>query len=206
MKVLMINGSPHARGSTYTALHYVEQELNQQGVETEIFHIGSAPVQGCTGCRICRSSSPRRCVFDDSVNLCAEKIAQSDGLVIGSPVHYSGIAGGMKAFCDRLFYLAPDLRYKPLAAVSVLRRSGGVATFDQLNHYLTYTEGFIVTSRYWNVVHGASPEDIPQDEEGVLIMRQLGRNVAYLLHVLNSGKNAVECPEELPRVRTNFVR
>lgn len=135
MKVLMINGSPHARGSTYTALHYVEQELNQQGVETEIFHIGSAPVQGCTGCRVCRSSSPRRCVFDDSVNLCAEKIAQSDGLVIGSPVHYSGIAGGMKAFCDRLFYLAPRSPIQTSGGserAEAFRRSGYLRSAESL--------------------------------------------------------------------------
>lgn len=208
MKVLLINGSPRAKGCTYTALCEVAKELEKENIETEIFHIGSKPIRGCTACGGCYSKSPGRCVFDDDpVNIELEKAEQADGFVFGAPVHYAAASGGMTAFLDRLFYAGDCFKYKPGAAVVSCRRAGSTAALDQLNKYFTISCMPVVSSQYWNMVHGNTPEEVMQDTEGMQTMRQLGRNMAWLLKCIKAGKAAgVKEPEEEPRVWTNFIR
>ena len=208
MKVLLINGSPRAKGCTYTALCEVTKELEKENIETEIFHIGSKPIRGCTACGGCYSKSPSRCVFDDDpVNIALEKAEQADGFVFGAPVHYAAASGGMTAFLDRLFYAGDCFKYKPGAAVVSCRRAGSTAALDQLNKYFTISCMPVVSSQYWNMVHGNTPEEVRKDIEGMQTMRQLGRNMAWLLKCIAVGKAAgVKDPEEEPRVWTNFIR
>lgn len=208
MKVLLINGSPRAKGCTYTALCEVTKELEKENIETEIFHIGSKPIRGCTACGGCYSKSPSRCVFDDDpVNIALEKAEQADGFVFGAPVHYAAASGGMTAFLDRLFYAGDCFKYKPGAAVVSCRRAGSTAALDQLNKYFTISCMPVVSSQYWNMVHGNTPEEVRKDIEGMQTMRQLGRNMAWLLKCIAAGKAAgVKDPEEEPRVWTNFIR
>lgn len=209
MKVLLVNGSPHEKGCTYTALSVVAETLNKEGIETEIFHIGTEPISGCRGCGACRKQKLGKCVVDDIVNVFGEKAKQADGFIFGSPVHYASAAGSLLAFMDRFFYSAgkDTLRLKPAAAVASARRAGTTATLDILNKYFTISEMPVVSSRYWNMVHGSRPEDVYMDEEGMAVMRTLGRNMAYLLKALEAAKAAgVELPEQEPNVRTNFIR
>lgn len=205
MKVLAINGSPHRRGCTATALGLVAEELEKQGIAVEMVHVGTEPIRGCTGCNACAAGQERRCIYDDAVNLCIEKTKEADGILLGSPVHYSGIAGNMKSFLDRFFYAGAHLQFKAGAAVATLRRSGGVDTFHQLNNYFNLARVIVVPSQYWNVVHGNTPEELLQDEEGVQILRTLGKNMAWLMQVLEEGKK-IALPGKEPRVRTNFIR
>ena len=211
MKVLLVNGSPHKEGCTYTALCEVSDTLKQEGIESEIFWIGNKPVGGCIACKTCVKSG--KCVFDDAVNRFREKAYEADGFVFGSPVHYAGASGNMTAFMDRLFYSElggngnQAFYMKPAAAVVSARRAGTTATFDQLNKYFTIQEMPVVSSRYWNMVHGASAEQVKQDEEGTYTMRVLARNMAYLLRCQEAARNAgVKLPEQEPPVFTNFVR
>lgn len=207
MKVMLVNGSPHREGCTYTALREVENTLNQEGIETEIFWIGNQPIGGCIACKRC--SEIGKCVFDDVVNVFQEKAKQADGFVFGSPVHYAAASGNLTAFMDRIFYSGDKSNYymKPAAAIVSARRAGTTATFDQLNKYFTIQQMPIVSSRYWNMVHGACAEDVKKDEEGLLTMRVLGRNMAYLLKCLEAGKKAgVELPSCEAMVWTNFIR
>lgn len=211
MKVLLVNGSPHKEGCTYTALCEVSDTLKQEGIESEIFWIGNKPVGGCIACKTCVKSG--KCVFDDAVNRFREKAYEADGFVFGSPVHYAGASGNMTAFMDRLFYSElggngnQAFYMKPAAAVVSARRAGTTATFDQLNKYFTIQEMPVVSSRYWNMVHGASAEQVKQDEEGMYTMRVLARNMAYLLRCQEAARNAgVKLPEQEPPVFTNFVR
>lgn len=204
MKVLAINGSPHEKGCTYTAIRLVADELEKQGIETEIVQLGNQPIHGCTGCRGCKDS--KRCVFDDIVNTCIKKSKDADGILLGSPVYYSGIAGSMKCFLDRFFYAGPYLHYKVGAAVVSARRAGTVETFQQLNNYFNLRDIVITPSHYWNEVHGSSAEDVMQDEEGVQIMRTLGKNMAWLLKTIEGSKNTVPLPEQEAAIRTNFIR
>ncbi|MBP3313413.1 MAG: flavodoxin family protein [Oscillospiraceae bacterium] len=207
MKVLLVNGSPNEHGCTYTALQTVASALHEQGVETEIFWIGKAPIGGCMACTACRKLG--KCIQDDVVNTFAEKARQADGFVFGSPVHYAALSGNLTAFMDRAFYSAgkDTYRYKPAAGVLSARRAGTTAAFDQINEYFTINEMPIVSSRYWNMVHGAKAEDVLQDAEGVACMRQLGKNMAYLLSCMEAGKKAgITPPEQEPLVRTNFIR
>lgn len=211
MKVLLVNGSPHKEGCTYTALCEVAQTLNQEGIETEIFWIGNKPVGGCIACKACTKSG--QCVFDDAVNRFREKAYEADGFIFGSPVHYAGASGNMTAFMDRLFYSELGgngnraFYMKPAAAVVSARRAGTTATFDQLNKYFTIQEMPVVSSRYWNMVHGASAEQVKQDEEGLYTMRVLRRNMAYLLRCQEAAKKAgVVLPKQETPVFTNFVR
>ena len=208
MKVLLVNGSPHEKGCTYTALCEVEKELKKNGIETEIFNIGTEAVSGCRGCGGC-SKTGGKCVFDgDIVNTLIEKAKTADGFVFGSPVHYASPAGVLLTVLDRAFYAGSSaFAYKPGAAVVSCRRAGSTASLDVLNKYFTINNMPVVSSGYWNMVHGASPADVLQDGEGLQIMRTIGKNMAWLLKCLEAGKkDGIEIPEAEPRIRTNFIR
>lgn len=211
MKVVAFNGSPRKEGNTYNAIKIVTSELEKEGILTEIIHVGNQPLSGCMACGSCGKNQDERCVLpEEAFNEWVQKAKEADGIILGSPVHYSSIAANMKSFLDRLFYVAGAnkglLRHKVGASVAAVRRSGGVATFHQLNTYLNYAEMFIPSSNYWNVIHGAAPGEALQDEEGVQIMRVLGKNMAYLLKLLEKGKDKVQAPEPERKVFTNFVR
>ncbi|MBR0178021.1 MAG: flavodoxin family protein [Bacteroidales bacterium] len=205
MKVLLINGSPHANGCTFTALNIVANELEKNGIETEIVHIGSKDIRGCIACGKCAELG--RCVFNDIVNEVAPKFEQADGLVVGSPVYYAGPNGTLTNLLDRLFFSAHyDLRMKVGAAVVSARRGGTTAAFDRLIKYFTISEMPVVSSRYWNMVHGHTPEDVMQDEEGVQIMRILGRNMAFLIRAIAAERERNGLPEKEVTKYTNFIR
>ena len=211
MKVLLVNGSPHKSGCTNRALEEVAATLQKEGIETEMFWIGNKPIGGCIACKRCVQTG--KCVFDDIVNTCREKAYEADGFVFGPPVHYGAASGNMTAFMDRLFYSElggnqnKAFYLKPAAAVISARRAGTTATFDQMNKYFTIQEMPIVSSRYWNMVHGAVPEQVEEDLEGLYTMRVLGRNMAYLLKCQEAAKKAgVALPEREPAIFTNFVR
>lgn len=191
MKVLLINGSPKANGCTYTALSEIANELEKENIETEIFHIGNKPIRGCIGCGGCYTTN--KCVFnDDVVNDGIEKVKKADGIILGSPVHYAAASGAITSFLDRLFYAYGDkfLAHKPGAAIVSCRRGGSTAAFEQLNKYFTISNMPIVSSQYWNMVHGNTPEEVKQDLEGMQTMRVLGQNMAWLLKSIQSGKEA----------------
>ena len=206
MKVLLINGSPHKEGCTFTALNEVAKTLEKNGIETEILYLGVKPIAGCIACGKC--SQLGKCFIDDKVNEILARCDEFDGVVIGSPVYYAGPSGQIRAFLDRLFY-AGGRRFagKPGAAVVSCRRGGATAAFDQLNKYFTISSMPIVSSQYWNQVHGAYAEQVFQDEEGMQTMRTLGNNMAWLLKCIQLGKeNGITLPEREPPVWTNFVR
>ena len=210
MKVVLFNGSPKAKGNTYHALKIVEGELNNTGIETEIVHIGAKTIKACTACGMCRKNKDERCIIDDEVNTWIQQMKEADGMILGSPVHYSAISGGIKSFLDRAFYVSGSngnlFRHKVGASIVAVRRSGGLEAFNQLNNYLTYAEMIIPTSNYWNVIHGTVPGDIDQDEEGKQIMRVLGKNMSWLMKVIEAGGSSVEKPELEKKAVTNFVR
>ena len=209
MKVLLVNGSPHQKGSTYTALCEVEKELIAEGIDTEIFWIGAKPISGCLGCGQClKPESAYKCFINDSVNEFISKAAEADGFIFGSPVHYAAISGALSSFMDRAFYGKGKLfNYKPAAGIVCCRRAGSTAAFDELNKYFTISSMPVVSSKYWNMVHGTKPEEVRQDEEGMQVMRELGRNMAWLLKCIKAGQNAGIEPlvKETP-VKTNFIR
>ena len=202
MKVLLINGSPHKEGCTYTALKEVAGALEKNGIDTEIFHIGTKPVYGCTGCNKCGELG--KCVFDgDVLNELAARCYEADGLVIGSPVYFAGINGALSALLDRLFVSSNGrLAYKPGAAVVSVRRGGAGSAFDRLNKYFTISQMPVVSSQYWNNVHGFVPEHVRKDAEGLQIMRRLGTNMAWLLKSIKAGEGPI--PLDEPRMVTNF--
>ena len=206
MKVLLLNGSPHEKGCTCTALAEVASALEKNGVETEILWLGKGETIGCRGCGACAKLG--KCVYDDVVNVAAEKARECDGLVVGSPVHYASASGQITCVLDRLFYSAGKyLRYKPGAAIVSARRAGTTAAIDQLNKYFTINPMPIVSSRYWPMVHGSCPDDVLKDEEGVSVMRTLGNNMAWLLKSIQAGRDAgLALPEPEPPARTNFIR
>lgn len=212
MKLLAINGSPNPAGNTRLALDTVCAELSAAGIETEIVQAGQLRLRGCSACGSCARNKDRKCALpDDGLNALVERMAAADGIVIGSPVYFSGIAGGMKSFLDRAFYVSGSngglFRHKVGAALVALRRSGGVAAFDQLNHYIHYAEMLTPGSSYWNVIHGAKAGEAASDEEGVQVMRVLGKNLAWLLKLKEAGAAAgLAAPEAEKKVRTNFVR
>ena len=205
MKALLINGSPHAKGCTATALGIVAEELEKNGVATEIIHIGNKDIRGCIACRKCREIG--RCVFDDIVNELAPKFEQADGLVVGSPVYFAGPNGTLTNLLDRLFFSANyPLRMKVGAAVVSARRAGTTAALERLNKYFQLAEMPVVSSRYWNMVHGNTPEEVMQDEEGVQIMRILGRNMAFLIRAIAAERERNGLPEKEVTRYTNFIR
>ena len=205
MKVLLVNGSPHQFGCTYTALSETAKALNENGIETEIVWIGKQSLQGCQGCGACRKLW--KCVIDDCVNEFMEKAALADGFVFGSPVHYASAGGTLVAFMDRLFYSSSrKLAYKPAACVVSCRRGGATATFDVLNKYFTINNMPVVSSNYWNEIHGNTAEEAAQDVEGIQTMRVLGNNMAWLLKCIEAGKEKGIEPQKEKKVLTNFIR
>jgi multimeric flavodoxin WrbA len=211
MKVVAFNGSPRKDGNTYHALTGIGEELIKEGIEFEVIHVGNRAIRGCMACMGCVKNQNERCVIaTDEVNDWIQKMKEADGIVLSSPVHYAGIAGTMKSFLDRAFFVTSVnnsmLRHKIGAAVVAVRRSGGVSTFDSLNHYILYSEMIMPTSNYWNVTHGLEPGEALQDEEGTQIMRILGKNMAWLLKVLDAGKAQVKSIPPEAKTFTNFIR
>ena len=206
MKVLLINGSPNAKGSTYTALTEVAGELEKAGLETEILHVGHLDIRGCIACRKCKTTG--KCVFDDIVNETAAKLAEADGIVIGSPVYYAAANSTLVSFVTRLFYSTPgiDKTMKVGVAVVSCRRGGASATFDELNKFFTISQMPVVSSKYWNSVHGNNAEETKQDLEGMQVMRLLGRNMAFMIKSIALGKEQFGLPEKEASIFTNFVR
>ena len=206
MKVLLVNGSPKAKGCTYTALKEVACELERNGIETEIFHIGSRPIAGCLGCGACRKIG--KCIHDDIVNEALGKFSEADGFIFGSPVHYAAASGALTSFLDRVFYSSSkNLADKPGAAIVSCRRGGATAAFDQLNKYFAISNMPIVTSQYWNMVHGNTPEEVVQDIEGMQTMRTLAKNMAWMLKCIEAGDKLGVCrPQREQKISTNYIR
>ncbi|NLK27772.1 MAG: flavodoxin family protein [Clostridiales bacterium] len=205
MKVIAINGSPKQKGNTYIALKLVCDELEKKGIETEIINIGNRNIKGCVACGGCKDG---QCIFnDEKLRGIINNIFSADGILLGSPVYYSGISGTMKSFLDRLFYASHGrMRLKIGAALAVSRRSGEVAVFDQLNHYFLISEMLVAPSYYWNVIHGGSPGEVLQDQEGITTLKNLANNMAWMLQIKDYSKETHPEPEAYPRVWTNFIR
>lgn len=204
MKVLLVNGSPNKKGCTNRALEEVAKTLEENG-EAEIFHIGNKPFGGCIACNYCKTNG--ECYMKDIVNEFAQKAKEADGFIFGSPVYYASASGALTSFLDRLFYSsARYLQYKPGAVVCSARRAGTTATFDQLNKYFTINNMPVVSSQYWNMVHGHTQEEVEKDLEGLQTMRVLGRNMAWILKCIEIGKeNNILRPEPEARIATNFI-
>ena len=206
MKVVALNGSPRKGGNTETCLKLIEEELNKQGIEMEIIQVGNKP-KPCMACYNCLDTGSGHCIIDDEVNTWIDKMVEADGIILASPVYYGGIAGGMKCFLDRAFLSAGNkLHHKVGAAVVSLRRSGGLETYQQLNAYMNTMEMVIATSDYWQAAHGLNPGEVMQDTEGVEVMQKLGRNMAWLLKLIEYGKGTVDAPATGQRTMTNFIR
>ncbi|MBC5996767.1 flavodoxin family protein [Romboutsia ilealis] len=205
MKVLLVNGSPDRKGCTFTALEEIAKTLEENGVETEIFQVGNKPIAGCIGCGSCRKTG--ECFIKDIVNEFVEKAKAADGFIFGSPVHYAAASGAITSFLDRVFYSAGRyMQFKPASVICSARRAGTTATLDQLTKYLTISNMPVVSSQYWNMVHGNSPKEVKQDLEGMQTMRVLGRNMAWLIKCIELGKNNnVNRPELEDREMTNFI-
>lgn len=211
MKVVAFNGSPKQEGNTYHAIKIVLDELEKEGIETEIVHVGNKTIKGCCACGYCYKNKTEKCLIkDDEVNEWIQKMKESDGIILGSPVYYSSIAGTMKSFLDRAFLVTSVnngmLRHKVGASVVAVRRSGGLTTFDQLNNYIGYSEMVMATSNYWNIIHGNRPGEALKDEEGIQIMRVLGKNMAWIMKLVKHGEDSIKVPERERKVYTNFIR
>ena len=206
MKALLINGSPREHGCTCTALSEVAATLNKHGIESEILYLGKQPIAGRMACRACKTTG--KCVIDDIVNRTIDRLEEFDAIVIGSPVYYAGPSGQLTAFLDRLFYAnANDMSGKLGASVVSCRRGGASAAFDRLNKYFTISNMPVVSSQYWNQVHGSDPDQVRRDEEGLQTMRTLGENMAWLLKCIQAGKEAgVARPQYEPHLWTNFIQ
>lgn len=205
MKVLLVNGSGHAKGCTYTALEEVAGALEKNGIETEIIQVGAQPIAGCIGCNACIKTG--KCFRDDGVNEFVEKAKTADGFVFGSPVHYASASGMITSFLDRAFYgRGAIFQGKPGACIVSCRRGGASAAFDQLNKYFTINCMPVVSSQYWNSVHGCQPGEAAQDAEGLQTMRTLARNMTFLMKSIALGKQKYGLPEKEERVGTNFIR
>jgi len=208
MKVIGINGSPNKNGNTARALELMADKLRHEGIDTEIIHAGSLLVHGCTGCGYCFKSSLNQCIFkDDAVNDTALKMRDADGLILGSPTYYAGIAGTMKSFLDRVFFTSSRyFRYKVGTSVSAVRRAGGVDTVHQLNNYFNLAEMITVPSQYWTIAYGLNEGEILKDGEGIQTLQKNAMAMAWLLKVIDEGKKNIPLPPESERVFTNFIR
>ncbi len=207
MKVLLVNGSPHKEGCTSTALREVAEALEKNGVETEIIWLGVGEIAGCIGCGACAKNG-EGCFRKDIVNDFVEKAVQADGYIFGTPVHYAAASGALTSFMDRAFYSGgAKMAGKPAATVVSCRRGGASATFDQINKYYTINNMPVVSSQYWNQVHGSNAGEVVKDEEGMQTMRTLGNNMAWLLRCIEAGKEkGILFPEREPVIRTNYIR
>ncbi|WP_321334898.1 flavodoxin family protein [uncultured Bacteroides sp.] len=211
MKVVAINGSPHKKGNTYHALTEIGKQLQENGIDFEIIHLGNQMIHGCIACGGCGKSRDEKCsISTDSVNEYIQQMKLADGIILASPVFYAGIPGTMKSFLDRAFYVSSNnnnlFRHKVGAAVVAVRRTGGSSTFDSMNHYLNYSEMILATSNYWNIIHGRVAGEVLQDAEGIQIMEILGRNMAWLLKMREQTAETLVGPESVDKVFTNFVR
>lgn len=210
MKVLLINGSPNEKGCTYTALNEIAQTLDVEGIETDIYYIGKDPIAPCRDCRVC--GKIRKCVINDKVNDFVEYARDFDGYIIGSPVHYGSASGGIIPFLDRVFFVDfmsghNSFIHKPGSAIVSARRAGTTATIDQLNKYFQINQMPVISGRYWNMVHGSTPDEVLKDEEGMQNIRILAHNMAYHLKCKEAGKKAgIIPPQQEETVYTNFIR
>ena len=209
MKVIAINGSPRKSGNTYHAIRMVLDELEKEGIETEIIQVGNKPIRSCIACGMCREKPGICHAFkDDGVNETLEKMKEADGILLASPVHYAGITGAMKCFCDRLFYVGTAaegiITQKVGAALVAVRRGGGTTALDILDKYIKYGEMLIPSSNYWAVIHGREPGEVELDEEGKQIMRRLGKNMVWALKMRQAHLD--EAPEREPKIAMNFIR
>ncbi|MGK0466321.1 flavodoxin family protein [Clostridium sp.] len=211
MKVVAFNGSPNKEGNTYQAIKLVANELEKEGIETEIINVGDKSIRGCIACNKCLKNQNEQCVLPgDEVNGWIQKMKEADGIILGSPVHFSAMGGTMKSFLDRAFYVVGVnggiLRHKVGTSVVAVRRAGGIPTFNQLNNYINYSEMLMPTSNYWSVINGTSPGEALQDKEGVQIMRLLGKNMVWLMKLVENGIGKVEAPEKERKIMMNFIR
>lgn len=208
MKVLLINGSANIKGCTYTALCEVEKVLNQQHIDTEIISLGNKPIRDCMGCQTCRKNGGK-CIFeDDMINEITEKAKNADGFVFGSPVYYAHPSGRLLSAMDRMFYSnSQAFKFKPAAAIVSARRAGTTASLDAIQKHFTINCMPIISSNYWNMVHGNTPEEVLQDKEGLQIMRTLGQNMAWILRCIELGKKYdINKPNIEDKIHTNFIR
>lgn len=205
MKVIAVNGSPKQKGNTYHAIKTVCDELENEGIKTKILQVGRMNIDGCISCNRCKEGY---CVHnDDILKDMIDEIYEADGLLLGSPVYYSGINGTMKSFLDRLFYASRGrMRHKVAASIAVPRRSGGMPTLDQLNYYFLISEMLVVSSYYWNVIHGGSPGEVLEDLEGISVLKNLGRNMSWVIKMKEETKDILPSPTAYPRSWTNFIR
>ncbi len=211
LKVVGFNGSSRKKGNTACSMNTVFVELEKAGIETEMIHVGKEKIQGCIACHGCVKKQNEACSMeDDPVNEWIQKMKAADGILLGSPVHFSGVAGTMKSFLDRAFFVSSVngglFRHKVGAAVAAVRRSGGISTVDTLNHYISYSEMIMPSSNYWNVAHGLAPGEMEQDAEGKQIMEILGRNMAWIMSVIKHGKEQIPAPDPAAKIMTNFIR
>ncbi len=211
MKVVAINGSPKKEGNTAHVLKALGEHFTKNEIEFEIIHVGDKTIRGCIACGTCAKTKDEKCSLStDIVNDSIQAMKNADGIVIGSPVYFSGIAGTMKSFLDRAFYVSGSngglFRHKVGAAVTAVRRSGGSSTFDSLNHYLTYSEMILATGNYWNIAHGRLPGEVLQDLEGMQTLEVLTNNFIWLLKMKNASLNTINEPERIKKVSTNFIR
>jgi multimeric flavodoxin WrbA len=207
MKVVAINGSPRSEGNTELCLKVIEKELEKENIALEIIQVGNKQISGCTACYHCLSTGSGHCIIDDEVNQWIDKMTESDGIILASPVYYGGIAGTMKCFLDRVFLAAgPSFHHKVGAALTTLRRSGGLETFQQLNAYMNTMEMVMASSDYWSAVHGLDKGEVQEDTEGIEVVAKLGRNIAWLVKVIEDTKGRIDPPVTAPRTMTNFIR
>lgn len=213
MKVVAINGSPKKDGNTAILIEIMANELAKENITTEIIHVGNKTIKGCAGCGACIKNQDEKCVIkdDEYINECIQKMKEADGIILGTPVHWAGIPGTMKSFLDRIFFISTSngnlFRNKVGAGIIAVRRSGGVTTFDQINHYLHYAEMIVPTSNYWNVAHGRMPGEVHEDLEGIQIARVLGKNMGWTLKMVQNAKQQnIIPPVQEKKIMTNFVR
>lgn len=215
MKVIAFNGSPKANGNTREAIELVANELKTEGIDVEIIHVGNKEIRGCIACNACKRNKDEKCILEDEyVNDWIQKMKEADGILLGSPVYSSAINSTLKAFLDRSFYVGYDtgveggslFRHKVGATIVTARRAGGLPALNELNNFLNYSEMVIPTSNYWNVIYGGVPGDIKGDLEGQQIMRLLGKNMAWIMKIIENGKNTLKAPEAESKISTPFIR